>query len=516
MRERKQRAGGTLLKRKPREDAARDGSSPFAQGVPVRWKIFFAMLIFTTVMLLIVWVFQICLLNVFYEKIKTDELTAGADMIELYLGSDELESMARDYAVDNSVCIRVFAVQDSAASEVVSIDVFGDCMIHHLTDVSLSRLYAAAVNNGGSYQEEREMDLPLYWMGGENIAKPRDRTISTAYIRIYEHPQTQVQYVIMLNSEMTPMRTVTRTLGMQFSWIVFLVVIVALIIALAVSRMVARPISRMNESAKRLAKGDYQTTFHGHGYRETRELAQTLNYAAGELSKSDSLQKELIANISHDLRTPLTMIKGYSEIMRDIPGENSPENMQVIIDETVRLSELVNDLLDISKLQAGTRALDPERFDLTRTIVETMDRYEKLTARDGYCIHFYSDRSVEVYADRGMILQVIYNMINNAINHCGEDKLVLVRQTVEGDCVRITVEDHGEGIAPEQLPYIWNRYYKVDRVHRMATVGTGLGLSIVKNILEMHKSRYGVESTVGQGSVFWFTLQITSSEQDGV
>ena len=200
-------------------------------------------------------------------------------------------------------------------------------------------------------------------------------------------------------------------------------------------------------------------------------------------------------------------------MIRDIPGENTPENMQVIIDEATRLSELVSDLLDISKLQAGTRALEPERFDLTQTVLETMDRYEKLTARDGYCIRFFSDRHVQICADRSMILQVIYNLINNAINHSGEDKLVLVRQTVTDHAVRITVEDHGEGIEADQLPYIWDRYYKVDRVHRIATVGTGLGLSIVKNILEMHGSAFGVESKVDQGSTFWFELPLAETEK---
>lgn len=480
----------------------------FAEGIHISWKIFLAILIFTVLILMIVWVFQIRLLNPIYERIKNEELTSGADMIETYLGSAELEDMAYDYAVDNSVCIRVFSVTDSAASEVVSVDVFGDCLIHHLTDVSLSRLYAAAVENGGSYQEEQEMDLPLYWRGGENVATPKERTITTTYIRLYTQPSTGREYVIMLNSKMTPMRTVTRTLGMQFSWIVYLVLFAAMVVAYIISRVVARPISRINDSAKRLARGDYQVTFSGQGYRETRELAQTLNYAAGELSKADSLQKELIANISHDLRSPLTMIKGYSEMIRDIPGENTPENMQVIIDEATRLSELVSDLLDISKLQAGTRELEPECFDLTQTVLETMDRYEKLTARDGYCIRFYSDRHVHVCADRGMILQVIYNIINNAINHSGEDKLVLVRQSIVNGMVRISVEDHGEGIAPEHLPYIWDRYYKVDRVHRIATVGTGIGLSIVKNILEMHGAQYGVESTLHSGSVFWFDLPL--------
>jgi signal transduction histidine kinase len=329
---------------------------------------------------------------------------------------------------------------------------------------------------------------------------------------LYEHPDSGTDYVIMLNSKMTPMRTVKRTLAMQFTWIAYLVLVAAMVVAYWISRLVSRPISRMNESAKRLAKGDYQVNFVGAGYRETRELAQTLNYAASELSKADGLQKELIANISHDLRSPLTMIKGYSEMIRDIPGENTSENMQVIIDEATRLSELVSDLLDISKLQAGMRPLEPVTFDLTQTVLETMDRYVKLTARDGYCIRFFSDCHAVIHADLSMILQVVYNLINNAINHCGEDKLVLVRQTVSEGTVRISVEDHGEGIEADQLPYIWDRYYKVDRVHRIATVGTGLGLSIVKNILEMHGARFGVESAVSQGSTFWFELPLAQRE----
>ena len=249
--------------------------------------------------------------------------------------------------------------------------------------------------------------------------------------------------------------------------------------------------------------------FSGEGFKETRELAETLNYAASELSKNDRLSKELIANISHDLRTPLTMITGYSEVMRDIPGENTPENVQVIIDEANRLSELVSALLDLSKLQAGAGRLDISRFDLTETIMDAMYRYSKLTERYGYRIEFYSDRNVMIDADRAMLLQVLYNLINNAINYIGEDKLVIVEQTVKQDAVRISVTDHGEGIAPEQLPYIWDRYYKVDKVHRRATVGTGIGLSIVKGVLESHGAAYGVDSTPGVGSTFWFEISVS-------
>jgi signal transduction histidine kinase len=225
------------------------------------------------------------------------------------------------------------------------------------------------------------------------------------------------------------------------------------------------------------------------------------------------MQKELLANVSHDLRTPLTMIRGYGEVMRDLPGENTPENVQLIIDEAERLSELVDDMLDLSRLQAGTRELKIELFDLTEVVRALMTRYDKLIEHEGYDMTFHADEHVLVQADRTMILQAVYNLINNAVNYAGADRRVEVTQRREGERVRISVRDFGKGIEEEHLPLIWDRYYKVDRVHTRATVGTGLGLSITKDILERHGADYGVRSTPGEGSEFWFELPVDNTRQ---
>ena len=150
--------------------------------------------------------------------------------------------------------------------------------------------------------------------------------------------------------------------------------------------------------------------------------------------------------------------------------------------------------------------MNQEVFPLTETVRQVLLRYEKLIHHDGYNICFSADAEAWIDADRGMILQVMYNLINNAVNYCGPDKTVEVTQMVKDGYVSISVRDHGEGIPPEQISMIWDRYYKVDRVHRRAMIGTGLGLSIVKGILEMHGAQYGVESTVGVGSNFWFRM----------
>ena len=242
-----------------------------------------------------------------------------------------------------------------------------------------------------------------------------------------------------------------------------------------------------------------------------RELASTLNYAAGELSKVEGLRRDLLANVSHDLRTPLTMIKGYGEVMRDLPGENTPENVQIIIDEAERLTNLVNDLLDLSKLEAGVLPLEKTRFNLTESIRAILHRYDKLA---DYRFSFHCGEEVWVDADELKISQVVYNLVNNAITYSGEDKTITLSQTVEGDKVRISVTDTGEGIPQEKLKDIWERYYKVDKEHKRAQMGSGLGLSIVKNILDMHGGQYGVESMLGRGSTFWFELPVSGEESE--
>lgn len=145
---------------------------------------------------------------------------------------------------------------------------------------------------------------------------------------------------------------------------------------------------------------------------------------------------------------------------------------------------------------------------MTKQINELLLRYNTLTAQEGYTIDFIYDEEIWVNGDELKLSQVIYNLINNAINYTGADKHITVKQLVSNEQVRIEVIDTGEGISEEYLPYIWERYYKVDKTHKRATVGTGLGLSIVKTILDAHEAHYGVTSNIGEGSTFWFEIKL--------
>ena len=486
--------------------------------IGIKWKMFAILIIFIVCILVGIWVVQIRMVNFFFQTTKFYELEESATAISEKLDNiGTAKDMALYYSDNYGFDIWILEITDTGARWIVEAD------SQQGTDAAflprkMEMLYNQAKKNGGIYvatlpSQDFTKDYELEVINdnlGNSKGFPKisryNNTMGILYSRIDTVGTTE--YLTVQYANLSSFKTTVSMLQSQFIIIGVMTGTIALIIAILLSKLITRPIVKMNESAKKLAEGNYNVDFNGKGYREIDELADTLNYASQELAKTDKLQKELISNVSHDLRTPLTMIKGYSEMMRDIPNENTPENAQIIIDETTRLSELVNDMLDLSKIQSGTRKPSREEFSITETLNSTLKRYEKLTMQDGYRIDVYSDKDVNVIADRGMILQVIYNLINNAINYTGDDKYVSVKQTVENSRVRISITDTGDGISPDDTVNIWERYYRVDKVHKRATIGTGLGLSIVKGILEAHEATYGVESKIGSGSTFWFELDI--------
>lgn len=473
----------------------------------IRWTLFAFLAMFTGFVLLVVWIFQAFLLSTFYENTKMNEMMLTSSVIEANVTSDTLERSVYSLAEQYSICILVYKIDGSKAVQMVSCDISNGCMIHHLSARSISNLYNKSLASGGEYTET----VSLGAFRGHNALK--DEATSTIYVKSFKGSDGE-SYALFLNSDLAPVSATVNVLFYQLKWISAILLVGALVISLIMSKFISTPIIKLNRDVKKLAKGNYEEPFEGKGYREIEELSDALRQASYELSQNDRLQKDLVANISHDLRTPLTMIRGYSEMMRDIPGENTAENAQIVIDETKRLSELVEDVLDLSKIQSGARKLEKETFNFTETVRATLGRYEKLTEKDGYVIKFISNSEVDVFADRTMMLQVVYNLINNAINYTGEDKCVTVKQlvSVDGKKVRFSVTDTGSGIPSDEIENIWDRYYKVDKVHRRATVGTGLGLSIVKSILESHEAIYGVESTMGVGSTFWFELDVAENK----
>lgn len=316
-------------------------------------------------------------------------------------------------------------------------------------------------------------------------------------------------YVFLFTS-LEDIGTTTSLIKSQLIYLTLLTILLSIVIAMFLSRRIAKPISDMTKKATKLADGNYNLVFKNTGINELDELANSLNYLEQEVSKTDTYRRDLMANVSHDLKTPLTMIKAYAEMIKDITiddKEKTIKNLDVIIEETERLNILVNDILELSKLQNNQDNLDIEEFDIVLLIKDILRRYEIIKETENYNLILESPESIIVKADKKRISQVIYNLINNAVNYTGDDLKVIVRLTEESKDCLVEIIDTGKGIDEEDLQNIWNRYYKQEKNHKRNVIGTGLGLSIVKNILEQHHFDYGVKSIKNHGTTFHFKIK---------
>ncbi|MFV0413007.1 MAG: sensor histidine kinase [Oscillospiraceae bacterium] len=276
-----------------------------------------------------------------------------------------------------------------------------------------------------------------------------------------------------------------------------------------------RPINRLSGAARQMSKGNYDVSVRPVGDDEIATLARDFNIMAKEVKRSAELQRDLIANVSHDLRTPLTLIKGYAETVRDLTGndaEKRTEQLSVIVDETDRLSALVNSVMELSRMSSGNEKLNPVRFSLYQLCDEVSFRYDAVCQQKGYQFDFGGDESCYIVADPAQIERALHNLLGNALNHIGADGYIglHVFKTQAGS-VRVEVADHGPGVPAKDLPYLFDRYYRSRS--DSGKQGTGLGLSITKAIFNAHNFTYGVESTEGAGAIFWFEAPAAPPER---
>lgn len=498
--------------------------------LPLHFTLLCYFLLFGLIILVVMWIFQSFLLEPFYTSTKKAAAEKSAKIIAESLEKNQNPLATIDNVASyNSLCVEVYDTSTAFFQKRYECNYASPSVSVHTEAHKVYSYYSSAAGNNGSCLEiksENERKDGFFEEFQKDTATKdnadnffwKKKSSNTAKIMTFGKIlslEDGTECFVLVSSVITPINNTIEIFKDQIFVISIVFIVLAVAISLYVSQRIARPISRTTKAAKELAKKNYEVEFDSKGYLEVQELNDTLNFAKKELAKNERLQRELIANISHDLRTPLTMITGYGEVMRDLPGENTAENIQIIIDEATRLSSLVNDLLDLSKLQSGAMELQKSVFCITDSFEAIFARYAKLKEQDGYNIYLEKcSERVFVKADELKISQVIYNLVNNAINYAGEDKTVIVTQQVIGKKVRINVTDHGEGIPADKLEYIWDRYYKVDKEHKRSVIGTGLGLSIVKSILNAHNARCGVTSTLGKGSTFWFELNAVKVEKN--
>ena len=447
---------------------------------------------FVLLTFLLLWVFQVLFLQKFYDSMKTKDVMRLSDqLIELYQSGDYMDQFWES-AVNNGLCIQVLN-RATMLSEFPYCATGRDCFIHGFNNHAREFAMKARDSEDGVYS----VKLP----------NPTSDTETLIYARVIGMKSMPEGYLI-LNAPLAPVGATVSIIRRQLVIITVILVLIGFILSMIVSDRLAKPIVRVTKDAEQLAHGRYDIQFNGNGYDEAERLAETLTYASKEINRVDTMQRDLIANASHDLRTPLTMLKAYAEMIRDLSGDNPvkrAEHLQVIIEETDRLTALVNDILDLSKLENGKLKLDRTTFDMEQRLIDITDRYRGLSEVSGYTFELDTDGPAEVCCDAGKIEQVICNLMNNAMNYTGEDKKIFVKMAHTDEGIRISVRDTGQGMDQETISRIFDKYYRSENYKREVR-GTGLGLSIVKAILRLHDYAFGVDSTVGVGSVFWFVI----------
>lgn len=462
----------------------------------LKFKIWLYFVLFAALLMGILWFLQIFFLDTYYEEMKISQTRKIANAIISHYQDDDLVEYISGLSYENDMLIHI----ESSDGTII----FSPSQNLDRPRILSSNIYL---------MEMAFMKKNLIQSGKQSasiIMADQGRKNNTLAYSAYLDNTEGHEVFLYIFSPLFPVSSTVEILSNQLRYVTLISLILAFALSLLISNKISRPIVNITKSASILAEGNYEVTFEGGHYSEIAQLADTLNYTSKELAKANILQKDLIANVSHDLRTPLTMVKSYAEMIRDLSGDNPEKrnsHLQVIIDESDRLNLLVADLLTLSKMQSGVETLNVTKFHIRDCIVSILNSYRILSEQEGYQFICRCDPDIVVTGDESRIMQVLSNLVNNAVRYSDEEKIVTVSVTDAGEFIRCEVADKGQGIPEDELAHIWERYYKSSSNHSRNTSGTGLGLSIVKEILLLHGARFGVISKPREGSTFWFELR---------
>lgn len=303
--------------------------------------------------------------------------------------------------------------------------------------------------------------------------------------------------VLVISKSMADVDALMDLLTSRYWMITGIVLVLASVISLLLANYFSKPFRHLNKNAVQMAEGNYKTKFVREGPSEASKLSETLELAQEEFNRTEQLRRDFMANISHDMKTPLTVIKMYAEMLEDFSGEipeKRKEHARKIQEEADRLTEFINDSMELARLQSGTVQLEESVFAMRDVVGEAVSR--ACAGREDFEFDIFCNRDSAVKGDRRLIERVIYNFVSNAIKYSGPQKRAKVNIRTIQNNVRVEVIDYGIGISKEELDLVWKRFYQVQPHDRKKT-GMGIGLNIVSEILDMHYAPYGVESVPG-------------------
>lgn len=290
------------------------------------------------------------------------------------------------------------------------------------------------------------------------------------------------------------------------------VLVLVLVIGLYFVKSIISPIRKMVGSARKLAKGDFSEHIDYKRDDEIGELCKAFNYMADELANSEKIKNDFISSVSHELRTPLTAIKGWSETILEMRNaETLIKGMRVITTETERLSSMVEELLDFSRIQNNRLMLQKDNIDILAELADAVLIYTERAAKNGIIINYHEPEGVAmIFGDKNRLRQVFLNIIDNAVKYTGSDGAVNVDALLKEGLVEIKISDNGCGISEEDLPKVKNRFYKANNTVR----GSGIGLAVADELVSLHSGKLEIESKLGEGTTVTITLPTIQKKAD--
>lgn len=437
---------------------------------------------FSLLIMIFLWTSQVLFLKGYYRYKKEKDVLEIATYIKNNYQNKDIDKKLNELSFNKNVCIET--TDASASSSYSSLYMGKGCFI---SDDTLKYKNDFIMNN---------LSTKNYLLINPKFG---NKTI------FYAMKLTSSKYAF-INASIDPIDSTIDLLRNQFILCSIIVILITSIIALYIAKYVSSPIIEITKEATNLLNNNFNKNKLKTSIKELNDLSNTLSNVSKELTKMDQVKRDLMANVSHDMKTPLTMIKAYADAATELHANNlekQKEDLNIIISEADRLTILVNDILKLSSMQEASLNLNLEKIDLVEISHKVIDRFKALTDKGYNFIIKSNKKQATIIGDYKTIDGVIYNLVNNAINYTGDDKKVTIDINVEKENITLKVIDTGSGINSNDIEHIWDKYYKSNKNYKRNKYGTGLGLSIVKSSLIAHNFKYGVSST-SNGTTFYF------------
>lgn len=462
--------------------------------------------LFTALIFSVLWLLQTVFLQNFYDSMIINNTKLVAKRIISDGKNEDINNEIDELAHNNSILIYI---TDTEGNILYSSDEFNGMRKRGFSADDNELKEKKTDKHQSSYRT-----LPdgynefLKKLSDSNIIEIQSENyyVYGAYIDYYNTEEKTVLYV---GATIDAVGASVTIISMQLVWVTVLSVAVGFVLSWFIAKRFSVPVNILSEKAKKLGEKDYSSEFKKGFCTEIDELSDTLDRTNEKLNESRNFQTELLANISHDLRTPLTMIKGYAEMIRDISWEDEKqcsEDLAVIIKETDRLTALVNEIMEYSELKSDSRTKDFEKINLSQLVNQTAILFENLKKPDGIIVKKSIEENIFVNGNESRLERALYNLMDNAARHTGESRKLKISLVSDNSMAVISVKDYGKGIPDNELENIWNRYYTT-RMRKGKGV-SGLGLAIVKQITEMHGGKCFAYSEQDKGSTFLIKLPI--------